>query len=96
MKKILIKITFKIKDLVQVTIGGADCQVQYSNSSEIWCTLGVKSAGNYTILLRVDPYGFANKNFGFKYDLEITSLSTEQGNLINFNILHLNTDELTR
>ena len=88
MKKLIektqIKGKFYIKALVYVTIGGVDCQVQYSNPSEIVCTLGAKSAGNYTILLRVDPYGFANKNFGFKYDLEITSLSSDEGNLIRF------------
>ncbi|CAF0814130.1 unnamed protein product, partial [Brachionus calyciflorus] len=66
---------------VHVQINGTICIVTYSNSTFIECTLGRHSAGTYPIDLRVDSFGFANRNISFVYSLNINSLSSNGGSL---------------
>ena len=41
-------------------------------------------AGNYGVQVQVNPNGYSNSNIQFKYDLAVSSISANQGNLYNF------------
>ena len=77
----IIQLSFLIKAEVSVSIGGSSCRVQSSSNTQIKCTLGVNSAGTYSVLVKVDSKGLSNNNTQFTYNLNIASKSHSQCNL---------------
>lgn len=69
------------KDEVHVNINGLICSVITSTLTEITCTIGEHSAGTYPIELKIDSFGYANKNFNFVYNLNIHDLSSNEASL---------------
>ncbi|RNA00178.1 fibrocystin-L isoform X1 [Brachionus plicatilis] len=69
------------KNEVHVQINGSECQVITSTLTEITCVLGQHHAGTYPIELKIDSFGFANRNFSFTYNLNIHGLSSTEGSL---------------
>ncbi len=59
-----------------------ECIVQSSSITEIACILGENAAGSYSILLEIQPFGYANKDKTFNYDLIVDSLSNDQGSTV--------------
>ncbi len=71
--------TSSILGEVKVLIGTVECNVQSTSTSEITCTLGENAAASYTILVKIEPYGYGNKDKIFSYNLVVDSLSNDQG-----------------
>jgi hypothetical protein len=69
---------YKLKNLADILIGNTKCEIQSINSNEIKCFVPKNSAGNYPILLK-NSVGNSNNNIIFKYNLQITNLSSDQG-----------------
>ena len=62
-----------------VMIGNTNCSVISADDNNITCQLSPSSAGNFTVLLRMDNIGYANRNLSFWYDLVIDGLSKTEG-----------------
>lgn len=59
-------------------IGNSSCQVQQASTTEIKCQLGINRAGQYPVNLLISPFGYANKDKLFSYNMNIVSLSNSQ------------------
>ncbi len=70
-----------LKADVSVLIGNVACNVQSVSETQIECILGPNSAGSYPVIVKVDPFGFSNKNIQFRYILEVSTLSPFEGKL---------------
>ncbi|CAF0756351.1 unnamed protein product [Brachionus calyciflorus] len=73
-----------------VTIGGSICEVTSSTETEIKCTLGLNSAGDYPVILSVDPKGLAANNTIFKYSLIVSTISPTQSGVAGGLTLKIN------
>lgn len=80
LKKKLEKLPFYFfKGDVQVTIGGSVCTITSSSDTQIVCTLGINSAGEYPVSVLINSKGLAANTTRFTYNLIVSSLSNSQG-----------------
>lgn len=64
---------------VSVMIGNTNCSVISVDVNNITCQINPSSAGNFTVMLRMDNIGYANRNLSYLYDLVIDGLSKTEG-----------------
>ena len=62
-----------------VLIGTASCSIQSLSSTQIKCTLGNNPAGNYPVIVQINPIGYSNADITFTYQLLVNSLSSIEG-----------------
>ncbi len=55
------------------------CDIKSIVDNEIKCMNGLNVAGLHTVLVRIHPFGYANKNIKYKYNLEVKSISQLEG-----------------
>ena len=59
----------------------SQCDVSDATETSITCSLPVKPAGSYVVVVHITGYGLAQTSFAIQYDLDINSFSpTESGN----------------
>ena len=65
-------------------IGSASCFLNSVSNIQINCTTGISVAGSYAVLVKSIFNGNSNANIMFLYNLIVTTISVNEGNLKKF------------
>ncbi|MBM4076265.1 MAG: hypothetical protein FJ267_11570, partial [Planctomycetes bacterium] len=68
---------------ISITVGATTCDIQSFSSSEVTCSIGSVAAGDYTILVSVNPFGYGSTASPVLFSVSptITSFSPTSGSL---------------
>ena len=72
-----------------VSIGGIPCNITSGSDTAISCILGPNFVGDYNVEVSVPSLGSADGALSFHYDLEVDSLSPNEGSFAGYNTLTL-------
>jgi len=81
-----------ISNETNVFIGDNLCTITSISTTSITCTVASGSAGLQTVLVRVNSYGYSNRNIQFTYNLQLASVTPTQGSYGGGQLVTINGD----